>query len=1119
MAYLAPIHRPTSIRHALKINFLSPDEECLIVAKANRIEIYAQTSDGLSLQHAKVIYGKVTMLQRLRPALSTTDHLFIGTDRLTFFTVSWDFQTKQLRTEMSYVDQADMMARDSQNEDRCLIDPTRRVMTLELFEGVITVLPILQRSSKKGDVDIGTLGEPVPARIPELFVRSAAFLHPRSSGIKKPALALLYEDNDQKVHIIVRFLDYTAGGSGEPGSANFEKVESSYEDFDLGASHVIPVPAPAYGMLVLSETSITYVNDPDDERLFKSLREPTIFVTWEQIDSQTWLLADEYGKLYLLILTLNDDKTVSGWEVDVIGATSRASVLVYLDGGYVFVGSHQGDSQVFKIQAESISLVQTISNIAPILDFTVMDMGSRAGEGQTSEYSSGQARIVTGSGAFQDGSLRSVRSGVGLEELGVLGEMDHITNLFALRSGSSIARTDVLLVSFVDETRVFKFSSEGEAEEVDDYKGLSLSKGTLLASNLPQGRLLQITSCSVRLLDLENGMLVSEWSSPEGQAITAASANDQHVALSIGGVEAVILSLPEELRVVTRKSFGAQSQIACLTIPSILSEICIIGFWQSATVAILRLHTLEDIETVTVGDEAGAVPRSVLLTQVLPEQPPTLFVAMADGNVITFSVDKNKFTLFAKKSIILGTQHADFEALPRGDGLFNVFATCEHPSLIYGSEGRIVYSAVTAEKATCICQFDSEAYPGAIAIATPEDLKIALVDTERTTHVQTLRVHETVRRVAYSTKLKAFGLGTIRRTLRENVELVQSRFKLADEVLFKELDTYKLNDDELVESVIRADLDEGHGKISERFIVGTACLDDERNGSIRGRIIVFEVTQERTLKVVTELGVKGACRALGVVAGNIVAALIKTVVVYSFSSTSLTKLCSYRTSTAPIDLSVTGSTIAIADLMKSVSVVEFRRGSAGLSDTLVEVARHFQTAWGTAVAHVAEDTWLEADAEGNLMVLHQNVGGVTEDDRRRLEVTSEIRLGEMVNRMRRVNVEAGPEALVLPRAFLGTVDGGVYLFALIAPAMQDRLMRLQACVAALVQSPGGVPFNQYRAFKNSVRAAEEPFRFVDGELVERFLDCAPGLQEEIAEGVGVDVEDVRGMVESLRRLH
>ena len=630
-------------------------------------------------------------------------------------------------------------------------------------------------------------------------------------------------------------------------------------------------------MLVLAETSITYINDAEDERLVEPLKEATIFVTWEQIDSQRWLLADDYGKLYLLMLMLEDDKQVSGWKLDVIGGTSRASVLVYLDGGYVFVGSHQGDSQVVRIQEKSIGLVQTISNIAPILDFTVMDMGSRSGEGQTNEYSSGQARIVTGSGAFQDGSLRSIRSGVGLEELGVLGEMDHITNLFPLQSSSGTEHTDVLIVSFVNETRAFKFSSEGEIEEVDDYKGLSLSEGTLLAANLPQDRLLQITSSSVRLIDTENGMLVSEWSSPEGQAITTASANDQHVALSIGGIEAVILSLADDLRVVTRKGFGAQSQIACLSIPSISSDICIIGFWQSTAVAILKVDTLEPIETVTVGDETGAVPRSVLLTQILPDQPPTLFVAMADGNVITFSMDTKNFTLFGKKNIILGTQQANFRALPRGEGLFNVFATCEHPSLIYGSEGRIVYSAVTAEKATCICPFDSEAYPGAIAIATPEDLKIALVDTERTTHVQTLPVNETVRRVAYSTKLKAFGLGTIKRTLRDGVEIVQSHFKLADEVLFKELDTYELNVDELVESVIRADLDEGHGRILERFVVGTAYLDDERDDSIRGRIIVFEVTQERMLKVVTELSVKGACRALGVVAGNIVAALIKTV--------------------------------------------------------------------------------------------------------------------------------------------------------------------------------------------------------------------------------------------------
>ena len=113
--------------------------------------------------------------------------------------------------------------------------------------------------------------------------------------------------------------------------------------------------------------------------------------------------------------------------------------------------------------------------------------------------------------------------------------------------------------------------------------------------------------------------------------------------------------------------------------------------------------------------------------------------------------------------------------------------------------------------------------------------------------------------------------------------------------------------------------------------------------------------------------------------------------------------------------------------MKSVSIVEFKRGTAGEPDTLTEVARHFQTAWSTAIANVDNDTYLESDAEGNLMVLCQNTGGITADDRRRLEVTSEIRLGEMVNRIRRINVPMSTDATVVPRAFMATASLDIYL--------------------------------------------------------------------------------------------
>ncbi len=186
------------------------------------------------------------MLERLRPENSKTEHLFIGTDRYKYFTISWDEKTNQIRTEQSYQDQLDKTLRDSQNQDRCLIDPSRRYMTLQLFDGIVTVVPINQaKSKKKSSSEPGTLGQPVPARISELFVRSSVFLHSHEEANAKALLALLYENNRQQVCLNIRHLDYTIGTQSEPGSADLEEVVTAGDDLDIGASHLIPIPAPA----------------------------------------------------------------------------------------------------------------------------------------------------------------------------------------------------------------------------------------------------------------------------------------------------------------------------------------------------------------------------------------------------------------------------------------------------------------------------------------------------------------------------------------------------------------------------------------------------------------------------------------------------------------------------------------------------------------------------------------------------------------------------------------------------------------------------------------------------------------------------------------------------------
>jgi DNA damage-binding protein 1 len=134
----------------------------------------------------------------------------------------------------------------------------------------------------------------------------------------------------------------------------------------------------------------------------------------------------------------------------------------------------------------------------------------------------------------------------------------------------------------------------------------------------------------------------------------------------------------------------------------------------------------------------------------------------------------------------------------------------------------------------------------------------------------------------------------------------------------------------------------------------------------------------------------------------------------------LQKLAVYRTSTAPVDVAVTDRTIVVADLMKSISIVESNKIDTFEIDAK-EVARHFATVWTTAVADIGSNQWLVSDAEGNLIVLRRNVDGITEENRRRLEVTSELLLGEMVNRIRPVNIPQTSTMAVTPKAFLGTV--------------------------------------------------------------------------------------------------
>ncbi|EFQ32142.1 CPSF A subunit region [Colletotrichum graminicola] len=1163
MSYVAPIHRPSSIRHALSVRLSEDDEtESLVVARSNRLEVWRVTPTDMYMLGSAVVYGTILLLQRLRPKDSNADLLFVGTDRFQYFTARWGPGTQRLHTEQVIEDAAEPHMRDAQSQDKCLVDPTGRFMAMHLWEGVMNVMRLGNRKGQFARLD----GAWEQVRLSELFVKASAFV-PTDTG--NPTIAFLYQSNIDKED--ARLAIYRL--MGDDKNTNVSRFDPSKDrEYELDikdpyARIIIPVPiieddvkryhkrdttgskAQLGGLVVVGETLLVYVDTLTGTVVEEGLDSPAIFVAWAAYDHTNYFLSDDYGNLHLLTIQ-TEGVVVTGLFMRMLGVTSRASCLVYMGDGMLFLGSHYGDSQLLSVsvETETTKLVQTIPNIAPILDFSIMDLGN-AGDSQVGNaFSSGQARIVAGCGVHQNGSLRSIRSSVGLEDIGVLDDLRDVRGLFSLRSYGS-AKVDTLVVSFITETRVFRFDPEGGIEEVFDFQGLVLDRPTLVATTLPSGHLLQITATAVTVLDSESGVTLSTWAVPDGKTIVNASANNKWALLSISGTTLVSLNLSDNLsaqeQVLCRPIGGQEDQISCIHAARDLDDIGVVGFWATGSVSIIHLGTLHALqgETVKQTDDSVSVPRDLALVQLHPPHllGPTLFVAMEDGQVVSFNVSKEDFSLSSRKSVTLGSQQAGLHILPRpGDeGISNIFATTEHSSLIYSSEARVMYSAATAEDVTYIAPFDSEAFPDAIFLATNRNIRIAHIDPERRTHVNPLQLRETVRRVAYSPALRAFGIGTIHRELTNNEEVVTSSFQLVDEIVLGVVGKpFHLDGSisaEMVESVIRAELPDSMGQPAERFIVGTSYLADpdiDESGDTKGRILVLGVDSDKNPYLIVSHELKGACRSLGVMGEKLVAGLSKTVVVYDYveestTSGALRKLATFRPSTFPVDIDVHGNMIGIADLMQSLTLVEFVPAQDGNKAKLVERARHFQYIWATSVCHLEGHSWLEADAQGNLMVLRRNPNAPTEHDRKQMEVTGEFHLGEQVNKIRSLDITPNENDPIIPKAFLATVEGSLYVFADIKSEYQSLLIQFQERLAEVVRALGqadgepgsGLSFTTWRGFRNAKRAAEGPFRFVDGELIERFLDLDEAKQEAVVQGLGPTVESMRNLVEELKRMH
>ncbi|KAL4855081.1 DNA damage-binding protein 1 [Chlorella vulgaris] len=1106
--YVVSAHKPTSVQHSAVGHFTSATDLNLIISKSTRLEVHRLTPEGLQGVLDVPLYGRVAALQLFRPASEPRDLLLLLTERNKFCVLAFDEASGELVTRANG-DASDRVGRQVELGQRGLVDPQQRLIGLHIYDGLLKVIPMDER---------GGLQEAFNVRLDELKVVDLAFLE----GCAAPTVAVLFEDTKEQRHV----------KTYEVSLREKELLEGPWQqsNLDAGASMLIPVPGSG-GAVVVGESVITFVSAT---AVRSTAIKPTLVKAYGQVDEDgsRFLLSDFLGNLYLLLLMREGagggaeraaaggsssfgggrggGGEVLGLRLEPLGRTPAASTISYLDSGVVFVGSSFGDSQLIRLHstppdpAQPDSFVEVIdsqANLGPIVDFAVVDL-ERQGQGQ----------IVTCSGAGVDGSLRIVRNGIGVVEQALV-ELPGIKGMWSLRKTFMDTFDTYLVLTFAGETRVLGMNSDDELDEAE-LPGFNSAALTLCCANTLHDQFLQVTASGVRLVDSMTQQLAAQWEPDGGERITVAAASPTQLVVAVGGRTLVYLELGEG-SVTEKGRLQLEADIACLDItPSGSSneraEAVAVGTWAMQA-HVCELPSLRQLVSEKLPTDV--IPRSVLFAQF--EGDTYLLYGLGDGQLVNYRLDGGG--LVDRKKIALGTKPILLRTF-RSRGAAAVFAASDRPTVIYSANRKLLYSNLNENEVGHMAPFNTAAFPDSLALGKQESLLIGTIDDIQKLHVRTVPLGEQPRRIAHQESSRTFAVTCTKATISgEGGDSV----RLVDEQTFELLDRLQLQQHELACSVCSTKLGDDPAVY---YVVGTAFAPPDEPEPTKGRIFVLAASGGK-LNIVCEKETRGAVYALTEFQGRLLAGINSRVQMYKWSEPSdgvrgLVPECSHAGHVLALYLATRGDLVVVGDLMKSIQLLAWKEAEGSLELR----ARDFHPNWMSAVTVLDDDTYLGAENSYNLFTVRRNADAATDEERSRLETVGRYHLGEFVNRFQHGSLVMrlpDSELSQIPTVLFGTINGVIGVVASLPHAQYQLLEGMQEAMRKVVKGVGGFDHAQWRAFSNQHQPASPATRFVDGDLIEQFLDLKRDSAEAVVAAMGgsATLDSITQLVEELSRLH
>lgn len=354
------------------------------------------------------------------------------------------------------------------------------------------------------------------------------------------------------------------------------------------------------------------------------------------------------------------------------------------------------------------------------------------------------------------------------------------------------------------------------------------------------------------------------------------------------------------------------------TLP-VRGSVLAIAMWTDNSVRLHALPTLEEICRIQLGTDTQA--RDILLVELGGK--PHLFVGLGDGRLITYSVDLSGGlpSLTNRRSGVLGTHPITFSVFYNA-GALCVFAASDRPTVIYSKNGKVLFSVLDVNQTefSNMAPFHSELFPNCLALSSESSLVIGVIEDIQKVHIQTVPLEQAPRRIAHSPvhsvyagnirpnfpNLSSFHVLTVwfrsvlaDKTTRTNgIEETKSRVIFFDDGNLDQLGISELDpleqglsctacifdatngsggdaEGEMEGSSSNSSSGHGSGRSQgpQYFVVGTAHVVAGELEPSRGRILVFEIAENRRVHLIAEREVKGAVFSLAQVCGRLVAGI------------------------------------------------------------------------------------------------------------------------------------------------------------------------------------------------------------------------------------------------------